>query len=137
MNVKPTGNGRAQDYNHRIFARMSNTFFESGDWSTEEIISDTKDGLYINKSMSGMEDVVGGGVQVTCLKGYVIKNGEKQQLVRGSSLAGKVLDILVTVDAVGKEMDFSQGNCGKGEEDWVSVTSGGPHIRAELIVGGG
>ncbi|MFW9804813.1 MAG: TldD/PmbA family protein [Candidatus Thorarchaeota archaeon] len=137
MGLEPTGNGRAQDYNHRIFARMSNTFFGPGDWSTDEIISDTKDGLYINKSMSGMEDVVGGGVQVTCLKGYVIKNGEKQQLVRGSSLAGKVLDILPTVDAVGKEMDFSLGKCGKGEEDWIPITSGGPHMRAELIVGGG
>ena len=84
-----------------------------------------------------MEDVVGGGVQVSCLKGYVIKNGEKQQLVRSNALAGKVLDILATVDAVSKDMHFSGGNCGKGEEDWVSVTSGGPHMRAELIVGGG
>ncbi|MHA2209807.1 MAG: TldD/PmbA family protein [Candidatus Thorarchaeota archaeon] len=137
MGVKPTGNGRAQDYNRRIFARMSNTFFGPGEWSIDEMISDTKDGLYILKPMSGMEDVVGGGVQVSCLKGYVIKNGEKQQLVRSNTLAGKVLDILSTVDAVGKDMHFSGGTCGKGEEDWVSVTSGGPHMRAELIVGGG
>jgi TldD protein len=137
MGVDPTGNGRAQDYNRRIFARMSNTFFGPGEWSTEEMISDTKDGLYIIKPMSGMEDVVGGGVQVSCLKGYVIKNGEKQQLVRSNALAGKVLDILATVDAVSKDMHFSGGTCGKGEEDWVSVTSGGPHMRAELLVGGG
>lgn len=137
MGVDPTGNGRAQDYNRRVFARMSNTFFGPGDWTTEEMISDTKDGLYIVKPMSGMEDVVGGGVQVSCLKGYVIKNGEKQQLVRSNALAGKVLDILATVDAVSKDMVFTGGTCGKGEEDWVSVTSGGPHMRAELIVGGG
>ncbi|MHA2072338.1 MAG: TldD/PmbA family protein [Candidatus Thorarchaeota archaeon] len=137
MGVDPTGNGRAQDYNRRIFARMSNTFFGPGEWSKEEMISDTKDGLYIIKPMSGMEDVVGGGVQVSCLKGYVIKNGEKKQLVRSNALAGKVLDILSTVDAVSKDMDTSGGTCGKGEEDWVSVTSGGPHMRAELLVGGG
>ena len=137
MGMKPTGNGRAQDYNRRVFARMSNTFFGPGDWSADEIISDTKDGLYVIKPTSGMEDVVGGGVQVSCLKGYIIKNGEKKQLVRGNALAGKVLDILATVDAVSKEMDFSGGTCGKGEEDFVSVSSGGPHMRAELIVGGG
>ncbi|MFX1542763.1 MAG: TldD/PmbA family protein [Promethearchaeota archaeon] len=137
MGVEPTGNGRAQDYNRRIFARMSNTFFEPGEWSIDEMISDTKDGLYIQKPMSGMEDVVGGGVQVSCLKGYVIKNGEKQQLVRSNALTGKVLDILATVDAVSKDIQFSGGTCGKGEEDLVSVTSGGPHMRAELIVGGG
>jgi len=137
MGVRPTGNGRAQDYNRRVFARMTNTFFDKGDWSDEEIISDTKDGVYVIKSMSGMEDVVGGGVQVTALKGYRIKNGELTEMVRSMALAGKVLDILTTVDAVGKELKFSAGTCGKGEEDWAPVTSGGPHMRAEMIVGGG
>ncbi|MHA2378297.1 MAG: TldD/PmbA family protein [Candidatus Thorarchaeota archaeon] len=137
MGVRPTGNGRAQDYNRRIFARMTNTFFDKGDWSDEEIISDTKDGVYVIKSLSGMEDVVGGGVQVTALKGYVIKNGELSELVRSMALAGKVLDILTTVDAVGMDLKFSGGTCGKGEEDWAPVTSGGPHMRAEMIVGGG
>jgi len=46
MGVAPTGNGRAQDYNRRIFARMSNTFFDVGDWKDEEIIADTKDGSF-------------------------------------------------------------------------------------------
>ena len=137
MGVSPTGNGRAQDYNRRVFARMTNTFFDKGDWSDEEIISDTKDGIYVVKSRSGMEDVVGGGVQVTALKGYIIKNGEITELVRSMALTGKVLDILATVDAVGKDLSFSAGTCGKGEEDWAPVTSGGPHMRAEMIVGGG
>jgi len=137
MGVSPTGNGRAQDYNRRVFARMTNTFFDKGDWSDEEIISDTKDGIYVVKSRSGMEDVVGGGVQVTALKGYIIKNGEMTELVRSMALTGKVLDILATVDAVGKDLSFSAGTCGKGEEDWAPVTSGGPHMRAEMIVGGG
>lgn len=137
MGVKPTGNGRAQDYNRRVFARMTNTFFGPGDWGVDEMIEDTKDGLYVQKGMSGMEDVVGGGVQVSALKGYVIKNGEKTQLVRSVTLAGKVLDILNTVDAVSKEMSFSGGTCGKGEEDYIPVTTGGPHMRAKIIVGGG
>ena len=74
MDVKPTGNGRAQDYNRRIFARMTNTFFDTGDWKNDEIIEDTKSGLYVVKFLSGMEDVVGGGVQCTALKGYIVKN---------------------------------------------------------------
>jgi TldD protein len=137
MDVKPTGNGRAQDYNRRIFARMTNTFFDTGDWKNDEIIADTKDGLYVIRGTSGMEDVVGGGVQCSALKGYVIKNGEMTQLVRSMSLAGKVLDILKTVDAVGDKLDFSGGNCGKGEEDFIPVSSGGPHMRMQMVVGGG
>ena len=137
MGVQPTGNGRAQDYNRRIFARMTNTFFDKGDWKDEEIIEDTKDGLFIIKGTSGMEDVVGGGVQATALKGYIIKKGEKTQLVRRLSMAGKVLELLKTVDAVGDNLTFSGGTCGKGEEDLIPVSSGGPHMRVELVVGGG
>jgi TldD protein len=116
---------------------MTNTFFDAGDWKDDEIIADTKDGLYVNKSLSGMEDVVGGGVQCSALKGYVIKNGEPTQLVRSMTLAGKVLDILKTVDAVGNTLQFSAGTCGKGEEDFIPVSSGGPHMRMEMMVGGG
>ncbi|TFG28173.1 TldD/PmbA family protein [Candidatus Thorarchaeota archaeon] len=137
MGVEPTGNGRAQDYNRRIFARMTNTFFDTGDWTNDEIIADTKEGLYVNRSLSGMEDVVGGGVQCSALKGYIIKNGEITQLVRSMTLAGKVLEILPTVDAVGNDLHFSGGNCGKGEEDFIPVSSGGPHMRMEMVVGGG
>jgi TldD protein len=137
MGVRPTGNGRAQDYNRRVFARMTNTFFDTGDWKNDEIIADTKDGLYVVRGTSGMEDVVGGGVQCSALKGYVIKNGETTQLVRSMSLAGKVLEILKTVDAVGDKLDFSEGVCGKGEEDLVPVSTGGPHMRMQMVVGGG
>ncbi|MFX1252903.1 MAG: TldD/PmbA family protein [Promethearchaeota archaeon] len=136
MGVKPTGNARAQDYNRRIFARMTNTYFDKGDWKEEEIIAETKDGVLALKVMSGMEDVVGGGVQVSALKGYIIKNGEKTQLVRSMSLAGKVLEILETVDAVSDNLIFTAGTCGKGEEDYIPVTSGGPYMRAKLILGG-
>ncbi len=138
MGTSPTGNGRSQDYNRRIFARMTNTFFDSGDWKDDEIISETKEGLYVLKTLSGMEDVVGGGVQCSALKGYMIKNGEITQLVRSMTLAGKVLDILKTVDAVGDTLTFSGGGtCGKGEEDFIPVSTGGPHMRAVMVVGGG
>ncbi len=137
MGVKPTGNGRAQDFNRRIFARMTNTFFDTGDWKDKEMIEDTKDGLYVCTATSGMEDVVGGGVQVSSQKAYLLRNGEVKDFVRGVALTGKVLDILKTVDAVSDTLRFEGGTCGKGEEDFVSVSTGGPHMRARVIVGGG
>jgi TldD protein len=136
LNSAPTGNGRAQDYNKRVWVRMTNTFFELGNWKLEEMISDTKEGLLALKAISGMEDPVGGGFQVRALKGYTIRNGEKLHLVRGFSLTGKALDILKTVDSVGKEFQLSAGFCGKGEEDLVQVTTGGPYMRAKIIAGG-
>lgn len=137
LNSSPTGNARTQDYNRRVWVRMTNTFFEPKDWKLDEIISDTNEGLLALKALSGMEDPVGGGFQVRALKGYIIKNGEKKGMVRSFTLTGKALEILKTVDAVGKDFQLRGGNCGKGEEDWVPVSSGGPYMRAKIIVGGG
>jgi len=134
---KPTGNARAQDYNRRVFVRMTNTFFEPRDCTLDGIIADTREGLLAIQGVSGMEDPVGGGFQARVLKGYRIKNGQKKDVVRGFTLTGKALDILKTVDMVGKEFSLWGGFCGKGEEDWVPVTSGGPYMRAKIIVGGG
>jgi len=136
LNSTPTGNGRTQDYNRRVWVRMTNTFFEPGNWKLEEMISDTEEGLLALKCISGMEDPVGGGFQVRCLKGYIIKNGEKKNLVRGFTLIGKALDILKTVDSVGKEFQLTSGLCGKGEEDYIPVTSGGSYMRAKIVAGG-
>jgi len=137
LNSCPTGNARTQDYNRRVWVRMTNTFFEPKDWKLDEIISDTNEGLLALKAISGMEDPVGGGFQVRALKGYMIRNGEKKGMVRSFTLTGKALEILKTVDAVGKDFQLRGGNCGKGEEDWVPVSSGGPYMRAKIIVGGG
>jgi len=57
--------------------------------------------------------------------------------VRGFSLSGKALEILKTVDAVSREFDLHGGYCGKGEEDLVPVSTGGPYMRAKMLVGGG
>jgi len=137
LNSKPTGNGRAQDYNRRVWVRMTNTFFEPRDWKLEEMISDTKNGLLALKAISGMEDPVGGGFQARALKGYTIQNGEKKELVRSFTLTGKAIGILKTVDAVSKDFRLEGGSCGKGEEDIVRVGTGGPYMRASIIVGGG
>jgi TldD protein len=136
FHTKPTGNARAQDYNRRVFVRMTNTFFEPREATLDEMISDTKDGLLAIQGISGMEDPVGGGFQVRVLKGYLIKNGEKKDPVRGFTLTGKAIDILKTVDMVGEDLILTGGHCGKGEEDWAPVTSGGPYMRAKIIVGG-
>ena len=84
-----------------------------------------------------MEDPVGGGFQAVALMGYIVKNGEIGPVVRGMTLTGKALEILKSVDMASKEFALSGGFCGKGEEDYVPVSSGGPFMRSRIIVGGG
>ncbi len=136
MGTEPTGNGRAQDFSRRIWARMTNTFFEPGDWTLEEMIEDIDYGLLTDKSISGMEDPVGGGFQAQAPRGYLIEEGEITDLVRSFGLTGDALTILQKVDAVGDVLEFEGAMCGKGIEDFVPVSIGGPYCRAEIMVGG-
>jgi TldD protein len=82
-----------------------------------------------------MEDPLAGGMQVTSKKGYLIENGEQTTLLGAITLSGYVLDVLKSIDAVGNgPLKYHGGTCGKGHEDYVPVTTGGPHIRAQKAV---
>jgi TldD protein len=137
MGVAPTGNGRSQDFGRRVWVRMTNTFFEKGDSSLEEMIEDVKYGVLTENFINGMEDPVGGGFEAKALRGYLIENGQITDMLRSFTLTGSALEILKTVDAVGKDVKLDAGTCGKGIEDYVPVASGGPYCRSKIVVGGG
>ncbi len=137
MGVTPSGNGRAQDFGRRTWVRMTNTFIEPGGSSLDEIVAETKDGILCDKMVNGMEDPVGGGFEAKVLRGFIIKDGEVKGQVRSFTLTGQALEILRTVDMVGDRLELDGGMCGKGIEDWVNVSSGGPYLRSRIIVGGG
>jgi len=137
MNVKPTGNGRSENFGKRIWARMTNTFFGPGDRTLDDIIADTKYGILCDRMVNGMEDPVGGGFEAKVLRGFLIENGKITDMLRSFTLTGRALEILRTTDAATKEVRFDGGMCGKGIEDWVNVSSGGPYCRSNMMVGGG
>jgi TldD protein len=137
MGAAPTGNGRAQDFGRRVWVRMTNTFFEKGDATLEEMLEGVKLGVLTDHMISGMEDPVAGGFEAKALRGFLIENGEVTDVLRSFTLTGSALEILKTTDAVGKEVMLDGGTCGKGIEDWVSVSSGGPYCRSKIMLGGG
>ncbi len=137
LGAAPTGNGRAENSGKRVWVRMTNTFFGPGDWNRDELIADTKEGILCDKMLNGMEDPVGGCFEAKCLRGYRIKNGEIVAPVQSFTLTGRSVDILSSVDALSDEVLLDGGMCGKGIEDWVRVSTGGPYMRARMIVGGG
>jgi TldD protein len=137
MGTRPTGNGRAQDFGHRVWVRMTNTFFDHGDATLEEMLEGVKLGVLTDHMISGMEDPVAGGFEAKALRGFLIENGEVTDMLRSFTLTGSALEILKTTDAVGKEVLFDGGTCGKGIEDFVPVSSGGPYCRSKITLGGG
>jgi TldD protein len=134
MNSNVTGNARAQDFSRKVFVRMSNTYIEPGDWKHDELIEDTEKGFYLIKASTGMEDPLGGNLQIATHKVREIKNGELGQLYKGVGISGKVLEFLNNVDAVTDDFEMRGSGCGKGHEDYVPVSSGGPYMRVRKAI---
>jgi TldD protein len=69
-------------------------------------------------------------------EGYLIENGKVTVPVRGATLTGNGPAALTIVDAVGSDLGFAIGTCGKDGQG-VPVSDAQPTIRIpELIVGG-
>jgi TldD protein len=131
----PQGNGRRESYAHVIHPRMSNTYFEPGDYDLEEMISGIKEGVMCKHSYFGMEDPIGGGMQCTSKKGYLIKNGEKAELLKSIALSGYVLDVLQNINAISKDPTKLHGGvCGKGHADKIPVSDGGSYLRINEVL---
>ncbi len=135
----PLGNGRRESFLQRVNERMTNTFFERGDYGGNEIFANIDRGVFLEHGYFGMEDPLGGGIQCTSKKGWLIEHGQKTKLLGPVTLSGRVLDLLQSIDAVTRDpFNFHGGMCGKGSEDYVPVSSGGPMIRAlKAVVGPG
>jgi TldD protein len=116
--------------------RMSNTFIESGDSTTEEIFAECKCGIFLKGSRGGQVDPGRGIFQFNAEYGYLVEDGECTKMVRDVSLSGEILTTLHRIVLCGNDRIMSPGYCGKGGQS-VPVSDGAPHILLnDAVVGG-
>ncbi|MCI4317398.1 MAG: TldD/PmbA family protein, partial [Thermoplasmata archaeon] len=132
-----TGNTRRADFLSRPFVRMTNTFVEPGGLSLEELATEAKNGVLLETCTSGIEDPLGGNMQIKVKKGHRIVNGEIGEILPSMALSGRVLEFLQAIRGVGLEKDFSMspGFCGKGHTDLLPAGTGGTYLLSEAVVG--
>lgn len=131
-----TGNGRRQSFRNLPVPRMSNTYIAPGAVDPKDILSSTESGIYAKKMGGGQVDPVTGDYVFAVSEGYLIEGGRIGPPVRGAMLIGNGPRTLEIIDAVGNDLAFEEGTCGK-EGQGVPVTTGGPTFRIrELTVGG-
>ena len=131
-----TGNGRRQSYAHVPIVRMTNTFIERGKDDPEDIIRDTKKGVYVVKMGGGEVNTVTGDFVFEIMEGYIIENGEITYPIRGATLIGNGPKALQDIDAVGNDLGWAIGTCGKDGQG-VPVTDAQPTIRVRRLTLGG
>jgi TldD protein len=135
LSMARTGNGRRESFRYIPIPRMTNTFIDTGKDTPEDILSSTKKGIYVQSLSGGSVNPVTGVFNFTCREAYLIENGKKTSPIKGATLIGSCMDVISNIDAVGNDLDFGPGICGKGQA--AEVTAGMPTVRIRGINVGG
>ncbi len=136
MNHKPTGSSRRESYKYAPTSRMSNTYIDNGESTFEEIIANTKYGLFAKKLGGGSVNPGNGDFNFAVMEGYMIRDGKIAEPVRGASLVGNGAKILHKIDMIANNLDRDRGMCGSASGS-IPADVGQPTIRVtEVTVGG-
>ena len=136
MGMASTGSGRRQSYAYTPTSRMTNTYIAAGTDKNEDIIGSIEYGLYAAAMGGGSVNPTTGEFNFAVNEGYIIRNGEICEPVRGASLVGKGSDCIMNIDMVGTDMEMAQGMCGSSSGS-VPTNVGQPLIRVSSITVGG
>jgi TldD protein len=136
MGEAPTGNARAQGYRHQPLVRMTNTLIEAGDSSFDEMVADTKLGIFCKDWYGGSTTHEQFGF--SCAEAWMIRDGKLAEPLRGTTLSGNLFRTLENIDLIGRDFEWTEsgGTCGKGGQA-APVGQGSPYIRIQQAVVGG
>jgi TldD protein len=135
IGMERTGNGRRESFRNIPIVRMTNTFIDRGTDKPADILASTPEGLYVQSLSGGSVNPTDGVFNFTCREAYLIEKGRKTTPVKGATLIGNCLDVIQGIDAVGDDLDFGPGICGKGQA--AEVAAGQPTVRIRGINVGG
>lgn len=136
MGMASTGNSRRQSYAYTPTSRMTNTYIAEGEDDNDAIIKSMEYGLFAKEMGGGSVNPTTGEFNFAVNEGYMVRNGEICEPVRGASLVGKGSDCIMNIDMVGKNLDMGQGMCGSSSGS-VPTNVGQPLIRVGSITVGG
>lgn len=129
LKEKPTGNARAQNFYCSPMVRMTNTYMDAGKDNPEKIVSEVKDGIYVYDWNYGTGNST---FTIQPQKAYKIKDGKITDPLLVNVITGSVFQTLFDIDAVGTDLKFYSGTCGKNGQSMPTAT-GGPTIRVKKL----
>lgn len=118
-----TGAMRADGWNRIPIIRMTNVNLEPGDWTLDEMIKDTDEGIYMETNKSWSIDDKRLNFQFGTEVAYEIKDGSLGAMLKNPNYTGITYEFWRSCDAVGNEDEWrlwGLANCGKGEPGQVA-----------------
>ena len=123
-----TGAARASGWNRIPLVRMTNINLEPGDWDFNELVEETKKGLYIETNRSWSIDDKRLNFQFGTQIAYLIENGEFKELIKNATYTGITPQFWNSCDAICNEKYWHMWgtpNCGKGEPSQIMYVGHG------------
>jgi len=117
-NLPVTGAMRAESWENIPLVRMTNINLEPGQWDFDDLVADTKKGLFLSTNRSWSIDDKRNNFQFGTEIAYQIKNGRLGKIYKNPVYSGKTIKFWHSCDAICNKNHWQvwgTPNCGKGE----------------------
>ena len=117
------GTMRADGWNRIPLIRMTNINLEPGEWTLDQMIADTEEGLFLTTNRSWSIDDKRINFQFGTEIGWEIKNGKLNEMIKNPTYTGISPKFWGSCDAIGNRDHWEMWgtpNCGKGEPGQVA-----------------
>jgi TldD protein len=137
-NLKPTGNGRRQDFRNIPLPRMRSTYMENGPHKKDEIIASVKNGIFVESFSNGQVNIGPGDFTFFVKFGYIIENGKLTKPIKDVNIIGNGPQALADITMVADDFSIDTGTwtCGKNGQG-VPVSMGLPTVKIKKLNVGG
>ena len=123
LGKESNGTMRADGWNRIPLIRMTNINLEPGDWTLEQMVSDTEEGLFLTTNRSWSIDDKRINFQFGTEIGWEIKKGKLGEMVKNPTYTGITPQFWNSCDAIANRDHWQMWgtpNCGKGEPGQVA-----------------
>ena len=123
LGQRSNGAMRADGWNRIPLIRMTNINLEPGDWTFEDLIADTDEGIYMEYNKSWSIDDKRLNFQFGTEVAYEIKNGKLGRLLKNATYTGMTPQFWGSCDAICNRDHWQVWgipNCGKGQPGQVA-----------------
>ena len=133
---------RASGWNRIPLIRMTNVSIEPGEWTFDDLVADTGDGIYMETNRSWSIDDRRLNFQFGTEIGYEIKGGKLGRLLKNCTYTGVTPQFWGACDAVCNRdhwQVWGTPNCGKGQPSQIAHTGHGAaparfrHVRVGVM----
>lgn len=119
---------RASGWNRIPLVRMTNISLEPGEWELEDLIADTRSGIYMETNRSWSIDDRRYNFQFGTELAYEIRHGKRTRLLRNATYTGTTPEFWNACDAICNQNHWQMWgtpNCGKGQPSQTAHTGHG------------